>query len=117
MRMKKLSKALAKRNQLESTFSFIKPPDDEIRGLNYYRDELEDTLKRFDTFKEKVNAIIEKGKQQEYLFEFRRMLSGQCIIHHYNITIIQCTNYIKNGKCNFHKDCKLRKNILELIIL
>jgi hypothetical protein len=117
MKMMNMSKQLAKLNELGSTFSFIKPPEDDIRALNYYRDELKDTLERFDAFKDKVNNIIEKGKQQEYLFEFRRMLSGHCIIHGYNITIIQCTNYIKKDMCNFYEQCKLRQKMLELITI
>ena len=112
-----MSKALAKRNQLETTFSFIHPPDDEIRGLNYYRDELEDTLKRFDTFKEKVNTIVERGKLQRYETEFKNMLSGHCIVKKLTITIIQCTQIIKNKECKFYENCRLRKNILELIEL
>lgn len=110
-----MSKALARRNQLETTFSFIQPPDDEIRGLNYYRDELEVQLKRFDTFKEKVNNIIEQGKQQEYLLEFRKMLSGRCILTSSMITIIHCTNKIKRNECKFHEQCEIRKSILDLI--
>lgn len=112
-----MSKALARRNQLETTFSFIHPPDDEIRGLNYYRDELEVQLKRFDAFKDKVNDIIERGKQQEYLLEFRKMLSGHCITHNRTVTIIQCTTIIKNNHCKFNEECKIRKNILEYIEL
>ena len=110
-----MSKALAKRNQLDTTFSFIHPPDDEIRGLNYYRDELEVQLKRFDAFKDKVNNIIEKGKQQEYLLEFRKMLSGHCITHNRTFTIIQCTTTIKYSNCKFYEECKTRKKMLELI--
>lgn len=109
-----MSKALARNDQLLLPFK-LQLDEDDIRAINYYRDELEDTLKRFDAFKNKVNDIIEKGKQQEYLNEFRKMLSGHCITHNRTITIIQCTTIIKNGHCKFNEECKVRRNILEYI--
>jgi len=112
-----MSKQLAKTDELKNTFSFIQPHEDDVRALEYYREELEDTLKRFDAFKEKMNAIIEKGKQQEYKNEFRKMLSGHCIVKLRNITIIQCTNYIIRGECNFYKECKTRQKILNTIVI
>ena len=111
-----MSKALARNDQLLLP-SKLQLDEDDIRAINYYRDELEDTLKRFDTFREKVNDIIEKGKQQEYVIEFRKMLSGHCITHNRTITIIQCTTIIKNGHCKFNEECKVRRNILEYIEL
>ena len=43
------------------------------------------------------------------------MLSGHCIVKKRTITIIQCTQIIKNKECKFYENCNLRKSILELI--
>ena len=110
-----MSKELARLDQLTNTFGIIQSDKDDIRALEYYRDELEVQVNKFEAFKDKVNSIIEKGKQQEYLNEFRKMLSGSCITHNRTVTIIQCTNIITRGQCNFHQQCETRKTILEMI--
>ena len=73
--------------------------------------ELEETNRKL---KDALNSLKPRRDELKYLKEFRTLFSGKCIVGDTQIiTIIQCTERINKGQCNFHTKCKPRKRILE----
>ncbi len=116
-----MSKELARTDQPFFTISF---KDKGIDTLQYYKDEIERLNKiieekdnSFQDFKQKVNQIIDKGKYQKSLEDFREMMLINCIIrNNLNVTPFQCRDSIISDKCSFFKNCKPLKNFYEKII-
>lgn len=82
----------------------------------YYLDrikELEDTNQKL---KDALNSLSNKRDELKYLKEFRNIFTGHCIIHNVKKTVIQCTETIRKGNCNFYNECNERKKWNKLII-
>ncbi len=75
-------------------------------------DRLHDSLNKY---KNILNELADKKDMIKYLEEFRNKFSFKCIIDYSDnkyVTILQCADRIKRGKCKFYKDCIPRKNLL-----
>lgn len=57
---------------------------------------------------EEIKSLSHAKEQIAHLKAFRDYLSGHCISKGKTITIIQCSAFIKSGKCKF-KECETRK--------
>ncbi len=107
---KQESKSLAIPN-----FLFIIPVKDSINEKEYLLMEIERLNDQINNYKNILNELAIKKDTIKYLEEFRNKFSFKCIIDYTDIkyiTILQCSDKIKRGKCKFYKDCIPRKNLL-----
>lgn len=74
--------------------------------------ELEDANRKL---KDAYNSLSNRRDEIKYLKQFREIFSGHCIAFNVKLTIIQCSDHIRKGKCKMQFLCKTRLNILESI--
>ena len=71
--------------------------------------ELEDANR---DLKKALNTLSDRRDEIKYLRQFRDLFSGLCISANVKLTIIQCTERVKKGRCNMPDKCKTRLKIL-----
>ena len=74
--------------------------------------ELEDANKEL---KNALNSLSAKTDEIKYLRQFRDLFTGHCITFNVRLTLLQCADRLRTGKCKMKFLCKTRLNILESI--
>jgi len=84
----------------EATLEIGLNPDEQAKD-QYFKDHLLD-------LEEEIKSLSHAKEQIAYLKAFRDLLSGHCLQKGHTITIIQCSELWKAGKCQF-EECETRK--------
>lgn len=93
----------------------IRLPPSERDQKEYYLDTIKRQKETIQKYKDLYNSTIDKRDELKYLQEFRDMFSGRCVSFNTRKTIIQCTETIRKGNCNFKDTCVLRKKFDKLV--
>ena len=93
----------------------IRLPPSERDQKEYYLDTIKRQKETIQKYKDLYNSTIDKREELKYLQEFRDMFSGRCVSFNTRKTIIQCTETIRKGNCNFKDTCVLRKKFDKLV--
>ena len=93
----------------------IRLPESERDQKEYYLDTIKRQKETIKKYKDLINSLSGKQEELKYLKEFRDMFSGRCISFNQRKTIIQCTETIRKGNCNFKDSCTLRKQFDKLV--
>ena len=93
----------------------IRLPKSQRDQKEYYLDTIKRQKETIQKYKALYNSTLDKRDELKYLKEFRDMFVGQCIAGNIKITIIQCTERIRNKRCAFDESCILRKKFDTLV--
>lgn len=93
----------------------IRLPETERDQKEYYLDTIKRQKETIKKYKDLYNSTLDKRDELKYLKDFRDMFAGQCIAGNIRRTIIQCTEHIRKGRCNFKDSCILRKKWDKLV--
>lgn len=93
----------------------IRLPESERDQKEYYLDTIKRQKETIKKYKDLINSLSGKQEELKYLKEFRNMFAGNCHAFNHRKTIIQCTETIKKGDCEYPKLCTLRKKFDKLV--
>ena len=93
----------------------IRLPESERDQKEYYLDTIKAQKESIKKLKDVINSLSGKQEELKYLKEFRTMFVGNCHALNHRKTIIQCTETIRKGKCEYPKLCELRKKFDKLV--
>ena len=90
---------------------------DERDKKDYFETRIKELEEANRKIKDALNSLSGRREEVIYLKKFRDLFSGYCISANVKVTIIQCTERIKNDRCKKNDKCKTRKSILERLLL
>ena len=93
----------------------IRLPESERDQKEYYLVTINTQKETIKKLKDVINSLSGKQDELKFLKYFRDMFSGRCIAFNVRKTIIQCTETIRKGNCNFKNTCTLRKKFDKLV--
>ncbi len=93
----------------------IRLPESERDQKEYYLETIKRQLETIQKYKDLYNSTLDKRDELKYLKEFRDMFAGNCHAFNHRKTIIQCTETIRKGKCEYPELCTLRKKFDKLV--
>jgi len=88
---------------------------DERDKKDYFKTRIKELEEANRKLKDAINSLSDRRDEIKYLKQFREIFSGHCIAFNVKLTIIQCSDHIRKGKCKMQFLCKTRLNILESI--
>ena len=88
---------------------------DEIDKKDYFKTRIKVLEENNLKLKKAINSLSDRRDEIKYLKQFREIFSGHCIAFNVKLTIIQCSDHIRKGKCKMQFLCKTRLSILESI--
>ena len=86
---------------------------DEIDKKDYFKTRIRELEEANRKLKDAINSLSDRRDEIKYLKQFRDFFTGHCITFNVRLTILQCADKIRTGKCKMHFICKTRLNILE----
>ena len=88
---------------------------DESDKKEYFKTKIRELENANLDLKKALNSLSNRRDEIKFLKQFRELFSGHCIGANTKLTIIQCSERIKKGRCNIPNKCKTRLKILERI--
>ena len=90
---------------------------DERDKKDYFDTRIKELEEANRKLKDALNSLSGRRDEIKYLKKFRDLFSGYCVSANVKVTIIQCTERIKNDKCKKYENCKTRRSIIERLYL
>lgn len=86
---------------------------DERDKKDYFKTRIKELEKNNLKLKKALNSLSDRRDEIKYLKQFRDFFTGFCINANVDVTILQCADRLRTGKCKMQFLCKTRIAILE----